>query len=60
MSTKGFSLRKSLEKQGVTCKTAMDMHMNFVYKTLCQYPLLNIRRYVVKQDNPNSTTVSSS
>lgn len=58
--TKGFSLRESLEKQGVTCKTARDMHMNFVYKTLCQHPFLNIRRYVVKQGNPNSTTVNSS
>lgn len=49
----GYSLRKSLEDQGVTLASAMDEHLNFVYETLKVNPSLDITRYRVNPDNPN-------
>lgn len=54
MGTAGFSLRASLEKQGVTTKEAMRKHLNLVYTTLTVNPLLRVDRYRVDPNYPNS------
>lgn len=52
MGTAGFSLRESLEKQGVTTEEAMRMHLGFVHTTLSVNPNMRVDRYRV---NPNYT-----
>ena len=54
MGTAGFSLRKSLESQGVTTEEAMRKHLNLVYTTLTINPLLRVDRYRVDPNYPNS------
>ena len=54
MGTSGFSLRQSLEKQGVTTEDAMRKHLNLVYVTLTVNPLLRVDRYRVDANYPNS------
>lgn len=48
----GYSLRKSLENQGVTTEEAMRGHLGFVYECL---PFgMDITRYRVNSENPNA------
>ena len=55
MKRVAFSLRDSLVAQGVTCETALKLHLNFVYETLLVNPLLDISRYKV---NPHNTSMT--
>lgn len=49
----GYSLRKSLEEQGVTSEKAMRDHLSLVHGTLEVNPLLDITRYRVSKNYPN-------
>lgn len=49
----GYSLRHSLELQGVTTETAMREHLALVHETLAVNPRLDITRYRVNKVNPN-------
>ncbi len=51
---KGYSLRESLECQGVTSEQAMRDHLNLVYGTLQANPDVDITRYRVDPNNPNN------
>lgn len=53
MGTAGFSLRKSLENQGVTTEEAMRKHLAFVHTTLSVNPNMRIDRYRVDPNYPN-------
>lgn len=53
MGTAGFSLRKSLENQGVTTEEAMRKHLSFVYTTLSVNPSMRVDRYRVNSNLPN-------
>ena len=50
----GFSLRQSLTDQGVTTTVAMKAHLSFVRSTLQANPRLDITRYRVNPNTPNS------
>ena len=49
----GYSLRHSLELQGVTTEAAMREHLDLVHQTLAVNPRLDITRYRVNKVNPN-------
>lgn len=50
----GYSLRASLESQGVTCMTAMRLHLNRAL-TLLQLGIMHsIIEYRVDDNHPNS------
>lgn len=49
----GYSLRRSLEDQGVTTEEAMRAHIAFVGKMLSANPSLDIQLYRVDPKNPN-------
>ena len=53
MGTAGFSLRQSLENQGVTTEEAMRKHLAFVHTTLAVNPNMRIDRYRVDPNYPN-------
>ena len=53
MGTAGFSLRKSLENQGVTTEEAMKAHLAFVHTTLTVNPNMRVDRYKVNPNYPN-------
>ena len=50
---KDWSLRKSLETQGVTTEEGIRAHMKFIAQTMAVNPKVNIRRYRVNPANPN-------
>ena len=47
----GYSLRVSLENQGITTEEGMREHLSFVYETLKIQPRLDITRYRVNREN---------
>lgn len=50
----GYSLRESLECQGVTTEEGMRKHLSFVHGTLSANPRADITRYRAPSNNPNS------
>ena len=54
--TGGFSLRRSLEDQGVTTEQAMVEHLGFVNDSLKVNPRLDITRYRVNPNTPNAVS----
>lgn len=50
---RGFSLRRSLEQQGVTDEEALRAHVSFVGKMLSVNPNLDMSLYRVDPLNPN-------
>lgn len=49
----GYSLRRSLEDQGVTTEEGMRAHLSFVHQTLGVNPRLDVTRYRVNSSHPN-------
>jgi hypothetical protein len=52
-SEHGYSLRASLEDQGVSDTQSKRQHLNFIYETLQQNKRLDITRYRVNREQPN-------
>lgn len=50
----GYSLRRSLEAQGVTLESAMKAHLSVVHGTLATNPRFDVTRYRVDPNNPNN------
>lgn len=50
-----FSLRNSLETQGVTDSNALQAHLNLAYLLLQTRPSLRVNKYQVTTDNPNNS-----
>ena len=49
-----FSVRKHLEDQGVTSEESMRGHLKFISECLIKNPKLDVTRYRVNPDCPNS------
>jgi len=52
--SKPVSLRKILTSQGVTDEAAVRAHVNFIFETMKENPLLDVTKYRVNPENPNS------
>lgn len=53
-ANKGFSLRESLIRNGVTTEEAMRRHLAFVHGTIQAVPRLDITRYRPDPNYPNN------
>lgn len=51
----GYSLRQSLEHQGVTTEEGMQRHLSLVTSTLAANKHFDITSYRVDPNNPNGT-----
>ena len=50
----GISIRKMLEDQGVTSEEGIRMHLSFIAETMKANPNLDLTRYRVNENRPNS------
>ena len=57
-SKKGFSIRQSLESQGVTDEAALRGHISFVYQLMQASPSLEMSQYRVNPLAPNQVPPS--
>ena len=50
----GISIRKMLEEQGVTSEEVIRTHLSFIAETMKTNPNLDLTRYRVNENRPNS------
>lgn len=50
----GFSLRRSLEDNGVRTEAGMRTHLDFIARSLETFPRLDITRYRPRPNNPET------